>query len=138
MRKIYPILIALVLALPLAATANAQVAVGVGVGPAVAYAPDAYGPPVCDWGYYSYYPYACAPYGYYGPGWFAGGLFIGAGPWYHGAEHFYGHVDHHFDYRKGYHGPMPARGAAPAEHRQEFHGNAMHDVHGHEAPRGHR
>jgi hypothetical protein len=54
MRKIYPILIALVLALPLAATANAQVAVGVGVGPAVAYPADVYGPPVCDWGYYPY------------------------------------------------------------------------------------
>jgi len=30
------------------------------------------------------YPYACAPYGYYGPEWFSGGIFIGAGPWYHG------------------------------------------------------
>ena len=42
----------------------------------------AYGPPVCEWGYYAYYPYACAPYGYYGPDWFYGGVFIGAGPWY--------------------------------------------------------
>ena len=42
--------------------------------------------PDCSWGYYSYYPYACAPYGYYGPGWFYGGLFIGAGPWYTGAS----------------------------------------------------
>ncbi|MGA1986495.1 MAG: hypothetical protein ABSG72_09495, partial [Candidatus Sulfotelmatobacter sp.] len=40
------------------------------------------GPPVCAYGYYSYYPYACAPYGFYGPRWFAGGVFIGAGPWY--------------------------------------------------------
>jgi hypothetical protein len=24
------------------------------------------------------------------------------------------------------------------EHRAEFHGQAMHDVHGHEAPRGHK
>ena len=48
-----------------------------------------YGPPDCEWGYYSYYPYACAPYGYYGPSWFSGGLFIGAGPWYHWG--FYGH-----------------------------------------------
>ena len=44
----------------------------------------AYGPPVCAYGYYPYYPYACSPYGYYGPSWFAGGIFIGAGPWYHG------------------------------------------------------
>ena len=41
-----------------------------------------YGPPDCEWGYYSYYPYACAPYGYYGPSWFLGGAFIGVGPWY--------------------------------------------------------
>jgi hypothetical protein len=105
--------------------AAAQVSVGIGVAPA------------CPYGYYEAPPYNCAPDGYYGPEWFSGGLFIGAGPWFHGPEHFYGHVDHHFDYRKGYHGPFPARGASPAEHRSEFHGNAMHDVHGHEAPRGH-
>src|SRR5579863_9476618 len=56
---------------------QAQVSVGVGIGPGYVD-----GPPVCDYGYYSYYPYACAPYGYYGPDWFAGGVFIGAGPWY--------------------------------------------------------
>src|SRR6202020_1366941 len=61
---------------------HAQVAVGVGVGPAVVAAPADYGPPACDWGYYSYYPYACAPYGYYGPNWFNGGIFLGVGPWY--------------------------------------------------------
>src|ERR1035438_6347406 len=27
------------------------------------------GPPVCPYGYYSYSPYACAPYGFYGPRW---------------------------------------------------------------------
>jgi hypothetical protein len=67
-----------------APTASAQVAVGVGIGPAVYAEPAVYGPPVCEWGYYSYYPYACAPYGYYGPEWFAGGVFIGVGPWYRG------------------------------------------------------
>ena len=64
--------------------ANAQIGVGIGVGVG---GPDYddYGPaPVCSWGYYSYYPYACAPYGYYGPSWFVGGVFIGAGPWYNG------------------------------------------------------
>lgn len=63
-----------------ASFANAQrVVVGVGVGP------DYWGPaPICDYGYYDYYPYTCAPYGYYGPNWFAGGIFIGAGPWFHG------------------------------------------------------
>src|SRR5260370_6901370 len=60
----------------------AQVAVGVGVGPGYI------GPaPVCAYGYYGYYPYDCAPYGYYGPDYFLSGVFIGAGPWFHG---FYG------------------------------------------------
>ena len=69
-----------------AAFAHSQVAVGIGIGPVVDYPAPVYvgGPPVCAWGYYSYYPYACAPYGYYGPDWFFGGIFIGAGPWYSG------------------------------------------------------
>src|SRR5580704_8657139 len=83
MKRFRLALLALFLIVPLAATSHAQVAVGIGVGPAVVEAPYAYGPPVCEWGYYSYYPYDCAPYGYYGPSWFAGGVFIGAGPWYH-------------------------------------------------------
>jgi len=50
----------------------------VGIG-----APAYVAPPVCAYGYYDYYPYACAPYGFYGPDWFVGGVFIGAGPWFH-------------------------------------------------------
>jgi len=62
-----------------ASFASAQrVVVGVGVGPGY-YGP----PPVCAYGYYDYYPYACAPYGFYGPEWFVDGAFIGVGPWYH-------------------------------------------------------
>src|ERR1700683_4987828 len=70
----------------LSTPANAQIGVGIGVGGGYGYGDYGYGypAPVCSWGYYSYYPYACAPYGYYGPSWFVGGLFIGAGPWYHG------------------------------------------------------
>jgi hypothetical protein len=70
--------------LAVAPNAHAQrVVVGVGVGPGYV------GPaPVCAYGYYPSYPYACAPYGYYGPSWFSGGVFIGAGPWFHGG--FYG------------------------------------------------
>src|SRR5271169_4195812 len=75
--------------------APAQIAVNIGVAP------------VCPYGYYEVPPYNCTPDGYYGPEWFSGGIFIGAGPWYHGSEHFYGHVDHQLDYRKGYRGPMP-------------------------------
>lgn len=38
-------------------------------------------PPVCAYGYYDYQPYACAPMGFYGPGYFYGGIFLGVGPW---------------------------------------------------------
>src|SRR5579863_2724977 len=81
-----------------ASHANAQrVAFGVGFGgPGYVYGPG----PVCAYGYYGYYPYACAPYGYYGPDWFAGGVFIGAGPWFHG---FYGGRGFGFD-RRGFGG----------------------------------
>lgn len=73
-----------VLTLPLAySQAAVRVGVGIGVGGYVA------GPPVCAYGYYPDYPYGCAPYGYYGPNWFANGIFIGAGPWYHGWGHPY-------------------------------------------------
>jgi hypothetical protein len=67
-----------VLMLPVAYS-QAQVRIGVGIGGPVY----AGGPPVCSYGYYDYYPYACAPYGFYGPDYFAGGIFVGAGPWYH-------------------------------------------------------
>jgi len=63
-----------------AAGAQAQVRVGVGIG----VGPVAVGPePVCAYGYYSYYPYACAPYGYWAPSYFVNGIFVGVGPWYH-------------------------------------------------------
>jgi hypothetical protein len=103
--------------------ASAQVAVEIGA------------PPVCPYGYYEEPPYNCAPDGYYGPEWFSGGVFFGAGPWFHGPDHFYGHVDHRLDYRRGYRGGYPARGERPAAQRAQFHGQAMHDPHGHEAPR---
>jgi hypothetical protein len=67
-----------------ASSANAQVAVRVGpfglaYGPGAAYVG---APPNCAYGYYGYYPYACAPYGYYGPNYFYNGIFMGVGPWY--------------------------------------------------------
>ena len=64
MRSNRLVLLAMLLALPFAVTAKAQVGVGVGVGPAVVDGQNDYaggydyGPPVCSWGYYSYYPYA--------------------------------------------------------------------------------
>ena len=64
---------------PAALPSQAQFAVGVRVGSGYGYVA-----PVCSYGYYGNYPYACAPYGYYSPEWFTGGVFIGAGPWFHG------------------------------------------------------
>lgn len=104
--------------------ADAQVAVN--IGPA----------PECPYGYYDYAPYACAPYGYYGPEWFANGIFIGVGPWFHGREDFRGHVNNRFDPHHGYHGYMPARGEKRDErnrvdHMEHFRGNEMRDGRGH-------
>ena len=117
-----------------AASAQAQVAVGVRVGPVAAGVGAA---PVCAYGYYGYYPYACAPYGYYGANYFVGGVFIGTGPWYRGwygprgfygrpGYGYYGHAG--FGYRPGYgyHGaPAPvARGFAGGHTAVAFHGGA--------------
>src|ERR1039457_4556721 len=118
------------------AYSQAQVSVGVGIGPSYVA-----GPPVCEYGYYPDYPYACAPYGYYGPDWFAGGVFIGAGPWYHGWGRPYyggGYYGRGFYGGRGYYGRSPVvgrgfegrgytsrgfegRGAVPA-----FHGGGSH------------
>ena len=95
-------------------------------------------PPICPYGYYEVPPYNCAPDGYYGPEWFSGGVFIGAGPWFHGPRRFYGHVDHDLDFRRGYRDPLPARGERPAENRRPFRGQAMHDPRGREAPASRR
>ncbi len=105
-----------------APTAPAQIAVNIGVAP------------VCPYGYFDYAPYDCAPYGYYGPDWFVGGVFLGAGPWFHGPHGFFGHVDNRYDPRHGYHGPLPERGAEAFNH---FHGNEARDGRGHEGPAGH-
>lgn len=82
-----------------ASFASAQrVVVGVGVGPGYVGPP-----PVCAYGYYDYYPYACAPYGYYGPQWFVNGVFIGVGPWYHWYWRHPGWYRRGF-YGRGWHG----------------------------------
>jgi hypothetical protein len=101
----YVALLAL-LAMPLAysqaaVVVGARVGVGVGVGVGGGYVA---GAPVCAYGYYSSYPYACAPYGYYGPSWFSGGVFIGAGPWGHG----WGHPYYGRPYARGFAGRGPA------------------------------
>ena len=45
-------------------------------------------------------------------------MFIGAGPWFHGREGFYGHVDNRYDPRHGYNGPVPGRGSQRFNHFQ--------------------
>src|SRR5580658_2584953 len=69
----YAALMFALLAMPLA-YASAQVRVGVGIGVGPGYVA---GPPSCAYGYYPDAPYGCAPYGYYGPSWFSGGVFVG-------------------------------------------------------------
>jgi len=103
---------------------QAQVTVNIGV------------PPVCPYGYYSAPPYACAPYGYYGPEWFVNGIFIGAGPWFHGPANFRGHVNNHFHPAHGYKGPMPKVGEKPAPGNRldkvaHFKSNETRDGRGH-------
>jgi hypothetical protein len=90
MKKLASVFLFAALALFAGKEASAQVVVGV--------APVA---PACAYGYYDYYPYACAPYGFYDSDWFVGGVFIGAGPWYGGRYNFHYHPGGHYGY--GYH-----------------------------------
>jgi hypothetical protein len=122
----FTLLLAAVAGIGLVATApkaQAQVSVDIGV------APD------CPYGYYDVAPYTCAPAGYYGPEWFTGGVFIGAGPWFHGANEFQGHVNNRFHPDHGYKGPMPQRGEKPepakAVDSAHFKGNEVRDGRGH-------
>lgn len=109
-------------ALAAPAPANAQISFGVNIGAA----------PVCPYGYYGYAPYNCAPYGYYGPQWFNSGVFLGAGPWFHGRPGFYGPVNRDYDPRYGYHGGFPNRGLRFDNRHDfhDFHGNDFHGAYG--------
>jgi hypothetical protein len=107
-----------------AMSARSEAQVAINIGP----------PPVCPYGYYDYAPYPCAPYGYYGPEWFVGGVFVGAGPWFHGPAGFHGYVDNRFDMHRGYHGPLPHPGEHPAfavNRMEHFRGNERRDGRGH-------
>jgi hypothetical protein len=107
--------------------AGAQAQVSIDVGPA----------PECPYGYYDIAPYNCAPAGYYGPEWFSGTVFIGAGPWFHGAADFRGNVNNTYHPDHGYKGEFPNRGdrAEPAKRvtREHFKGNEQRDGRGHVA-----
>ncbi len=115
--------VAAVIAVGGVSKANAQIGINIGV------APD------CPYGYYDTDPYGCAPYGYYGPEWFTGGAFIGAGPWFHGSDHFRGHVNNRFHPDHGYPGPAPQRGERAEPSRRldkvaHFKGNEVRDGRG--------
>ncbi len=86
MRYLKYLVLLAALAIP-ATYSQAQVSFGIQIG----------APPVCEYGFYSYAPYACAPYGYWGPEWFSDGIFIGAGPWYH---YYYRHPEFFIGYRR--------------------------------------
>jgi len=108
-----------------AAIPEAQAGVSVNIGVA----------PVCPYGYYDAAPYSCAPSGYYGPEWFSGDVFVGAGPWFHGASDFQGNVNNRLHPEHGYKGPLPKAGekAEPAKRvdSQHFKGNEVRDGRGH-------
>jgi hypothetical protein len=95
---------ALLAPLALLPTANAQISITLGA------------PPVCSYGYYGYSPYTCAPMGYYGPGYFYNGIFLGMGPW-SGWGYNHGWGGHRFDnsgggrYTGGFHGVAANRGS---------------------------
>jgi hypothetical protein len=101
--------------------------------------------PVCSYGYYDYAPYGCAPSGFYGPGYFYNGIFLGVGPW---SNWGYGHGwgGHRFSgggggRYVGGHGSV--RGHAYAANRgrgpvARGHVNAVHGtVHGNAVRSGH-
>src|SRR5208282_5917474 len=102
--------------------AEAQVSVSVGVAPE------------CPYGYYDIAPYDCAPAGYYGPEWFTGDVFIGAGPWFHGPSNFRGYVNNSYHPEHGYKGAMPNPGerAEPSRRvdKAHFAGNEERDGRG--------
>jgi pyruvate/2-oxoglutarate dehydrogenase complex dihydrolipoamide acyltransferase (E2) component len=92
---------ALLAGVAMAPAARAQVAIEVGIQP------------VCSYGYYDYAPYECAPMGFYGPGYFYQGIFLGMGPW---AGWGYGHGwgSHRFSESGG--GRYNGGGGAAAAH----------------------
>ena len=96
---------ALLAGLAMASAAQAQIVVGIGIQPS------------CAYGYYDYAPYACSPMGFYGPGYFYNGIFLGMGPWA-GWGYNHGWGGHRFSnsgggrYTGGFHGSAFDRGRA--------------------------
>jgi hypothetical protein len=125
MKRSYSLALAVIAALLLLASApQAKAGVNVYFGIGVA--------PICPYGYYAVPPYHCAPFGYYGPEWFVNGVFLGAGPWFHGPIGFRGRVNRR--YGPGvYKGPYPRRGERAHWRRyrhRNFRGSTWHDYRG--------
>src|SRR6266446_2143468 len=119
-------LLGICLAIGLFSASNAQaqrVTFGVGIG-----APAYYGPaPVCAYGYYDYYPYACAPYGFYGRGGYARGFDRGyRGGDFHGGNGYRGGSNFHGggEFRGGnsFHGGGESHGGGSFHGGGGFHG----------------
>jgi len=61
---------------------------------------------------------------------------LGAGPWFHGADNFRGHVNNRLHPEHGYTGPKPNRGDKPEQGKRldkvaNFKGNEVRDGRGH-------
>lgn len=132
---------ALVCFAALAPKADAQVSFHVQIGTP---------PPVCPYGYYDYSPYACAPAGFYGPGYFYNGIFLGVGPWAYwgyrhgwgphrfyapGGGHYFYYPDHRPWHDRDYYRHHPY-GHDNGLHRGHAYGHYDHGTHGH-YDRGH-
>ena len=93
--------------------------------------------PVCSYGYYDYAPYGCAPSGFYGPGYFYNGIFLGVGPWSNwgyghgwGGHRFSGsrggrYVGVHGNVRGRAYAGNRGRGPVVRGHSNAVHGNAV-------------
>lgn len=141
--------VALLTALVVMPNSHAQVSVTIGAPAVVIGGP----PPVCPYGYFDYPPYACAPVGFYGPGYFYNGIFLGIGPWHYwgyrhgwGPHRFYGarggyYVPGRYSHDHPYFADHPghAYGHDYAHGHAEYHGgheghgeyHGGHDDHGH-------
>ena len=118
---------ALLAGLALVPAAQAQLVINIGVQPS------------CAYGYYGYAPYACAPNGYYGPGYFYNGIFLGMGPW-GGWGYSHGWGSHRFVSEGGgsYHGgpgrvSYRASGGAAQSRTAVSHSNGARPSAGHAA-----
>jgi hypothetical protein len=103
----------MVAALGMVPAAHAQISVSVGV------------PPVCPYGYYEAPPYACAPVGFYGSGYFYNGVFLGVGPWA-GWGYAHGWGEHRFVEAGG--GRYRGNGGYAANHSTYVHNTVVHNT----------